>query len=770
MAALFAAGCGKKGDPMIPVTPLPLPVEFVMATLEGDAITVSWRLPLKYNTGDPFGLKDIDLMTVSRKIETPADNRWEFSQTSQGWTVAGKSFPVKLHQGVLRTASQQKNLFLVSPKGLPLKAEETRYIRLKLWAKNSARGYLAFTTKLDAKWDIDRDLTFYPAVYTSFETYRNAFELVKLKAFAIPPAQAENQADAAFEYLIDMKDVPAWQGEIDQIGVVLQNNDPENALVELGLDSFEPMGTLEPQASLYESPAWVFRDDAEGWQANAAATVFGAAGGVLYAQGTVPILLSSAPGQNLDAARIRQIRLSMQATAGDRAYLVLRRPQDKQFPALPRDAAEFSALTVLPFSLNDQADFQTYTIDVASMLKKAEPAAAEPTDKGDSPEKTTPAAAEQKELISQVALFFPAVSAQADRRILIDYVHVADAPVEPETLLPMLVQQDLPVIDEIEQQIRQTRRAQDPDYATPYEELPSQPEQDPTKPIKLAEISPKKPAPAVLEDGRFFLTDTGEFAVADAKEADAKEATVKVDPALRYDERYTYTIEILDRRQQKSAQAGTITVAMARTPTAPYYLQAEPDDGKIHLTWGRPFITADGKKIKTLGGYNIFRSLEAGQYPKKPLAQVSAAETTFTDSGLENDTTYYYTVQAVAQTTENAVVGNFSPEASATPVKKIVALKPPTGLVGVYNGAVANLFWNGAAAQNFAGFQIYRSETRTGEFQQLNPQPILQASYQDATVTAQKTYYYYVTASDQETPPNESRPSEMAVIETITVE
>jgi len=127
-------------------------------------------------------------------------------------------------------------------------------------------------------------------------------------------------------------------------------------------------------------------------------------------------------------------------------------------------------------------------------------------------------------------------------------------------------------------------------------------------------------------------------------------------------------------------------------------------------------------------------------------------------------------VQAVTQTTSTATVGNFSPEASATPVKQAVQPEAPTGLVGVYNGKVVNLFWNLARAKDFAGFQLYRSEDPAKTFRRLNAQPILQASYQDPNVDANKTYYYYVTSFDNEAPPNESRPSEMAVVETATFE
>ncbi len=738
---LLQMGCGRKGDPIIPVVPQPLPVQNVSARIDNNSIILSWALPSTYDTGKSLKLKDIKTVTVSRKTEIPAEPYWDFSQTSAGWTVAGKAFPLKWYKGVLRTASEQKNAFIISPKDLSIKAESMRYIRLKFWSKNSDRGYIAFITKDDTNWDTDLDLKFQPAVHTSFYSYQNVFNAVKLKSFQIPPVNTPLKEDSADEYIIDMGRVPSWKGEIKQVGIVLHNPDPEHALVELGLDSFEFTNTLEGRASIYESSPWLFLEDEEGWRSNHFGLVFGAVGGVLYAQGSESVALISSPGQNIKLDDVRQIQVRMKVTSGDEVYLVLLRTQGEQRSLFTGGIADFSSPNIVRVPLKDPTAFHTYTIKREEFTGKA-----------------SPDASWGKEPISQVAIFFPTLTGSANRHILIDYVHILESTGDPGTLLPFLIQKDISPVEEIEQQVRQKIRVNDPEFDVPYDDLPSKREQVYDKSIKLVEISPQNPGPVVIQDGIFSLTDTGEFSGDDARDA-----------PLNYGERYTYIIELSDRRNRKSVQSGSTTIEFTELPIAPYNFEAKPGDGEVRLTWGRPFLAVNGRKIKSLTGYNIFRSLEPEQYPGELIYRASPYETMVTDKNLANGITYYYRIQSVGTTTPDVEERTFSLEVSATPADTIPP-DVPTGLVGVYLGKTVNVFWNLIQTKDLVGFNIYRSEDPTEAFRRINPQPILQSSYRDMAVEPNKRYYYYVTAFDDAVPPNESQPSEVTVVETFTSE
>ena len=218
----ISIGCGKKSDPIVPVVPLPLPITKVSGRLSKDSVTLSWSPPTEYTTKKALELDDIKYFTILRQTEAPVANRWEFSETLEGWSNAGKTLPLKRHKGALRTASEYTYLIINSPENLDIEADENRYLRFTLWAKNSQQGYIAFITAQDTTWDTDFDHLFQPAVHTSYYSFHQAFKSAKVKPFRIIPSPT----DVAHEYVVDMQTLPTWTGTIQQLGIVLKNNQP----------------------------------------------------------------------------------------------------------------------------------------------------------------------------------------------------------------------------------------------------------------------------------------------------------------------------------------------------------------------------------------------------------------------------------------------------------------------------------------------------------------------------------------------------------------
>lgn len=722
-------GCGKKGDPIEPVIPLPLPVQGVAASVDAQGITLSWTPPTEYNTGKQLDPGDIKKFIVSRKTEAPVSKGWEFTATNEGWSAVGKTAPIKHHKGVLRTTSTQSKLFVRSQDALALSAEKNRYIRLKLWAKNTRQGYIAFITNSETSWDTDSSLEFYPAVHTSYYSYQNAFGALKLKSFPIN-SSALNMAQ---DYVIDMSTVPTWKGTIKQIGILLHNEQPEVTEVELGLDRVECVPTIEKQASSYQAPPWLFLEDTEGWTSlQAEQSLPGAYNGVLYAQGTMPIILLSAPGQTIKVDPSLQAQIRMHVTAGDTAYLWVQRSKDDKIPDFQKisDARSFTMPSdLIPIPLNKTSDFHIYTFNIGALVLTESISTA---------------------TISQIGLFFPKVEAPQKRHILIDYIDLSSSSAD----VAPWVQYALPTPVELEQWVQTRRIEQDPEFFIPYAELPEEKKALPVTSVKLAEISPKHPEPATVEEGKFFLKDTGNFLVED-------------NPApLDYEARYTYQIDVIDHKKRTSEQSSTLTVDFFRIPQNPQYLKATPGDEKITLTWERPVLTVDSYKIRQLNGYVLFRSLESGVFPQTPLTRVPANTTTFTDTKLSNGVTYYYAIQSTASTLTEIGSAELSAEVSAVPVDNI-APDAPEDVVGVYIGNVVKLYWSQKQPRDFGGFYVYRSETETTGYSKITMQPVLTASYQDETAEPRKRYYYRITAIDDETPPNESTPSDAAVVDTL---
>ena len=71
---LLAAGCGKKGDPVVPVIPKPQPVSEVKAHVDNRGVTLSWKIPTEYDTKAPLTLDDVRSFTIYRKTDMPVAN------------------------------------------------------------------------------------------------------------------------------------------------------------------------------------------------------------------------------------------------------------------------------------------------------------------------------------------------------------------------------------------------------------------------------------------------------------------------------------------------------------------------------------------------------------------------------------------------------------------------------------------------------------------------------------------------------------------------
>ncbi len=880
----FPSGCGKKGAPIVPVIPQPLAAQEFSARVTEDGIVLSWVPPVEYDSNKALDLTDIKTFTIFRKMEAPAKNHWDFSKTTQGWTAAGKTFPIRFHRGLLRAASEQNHLLILSQKDLAIAADDARYIRLKLWTNSSEQGFITFITEQNSSWDIDTEQRFEPAVHTSFYAYQQAFHSLKLQPFRIHPTSAYSIQ----EYLIDMRTVAAWKGTIKQVGVLLKNSDPGYSTVEIGLDSLEFSKTPEKKSSIYEAPPWIFLEDQEGWTSSQAqlrnkgpllpglnrqirplfrwicqsnvsnfwgssflcdppiGRRFGTAGGVLYAQGTDAIRLMSAPGQAIPLNTEAQLRIRMKVTAGNEAYVVFRTNTDDSWPTFDAIAAgdEDDEDSVKKVSLNTHESFFTYTIDLpvqvpsppSEALPEAKPVQSdvppgtglsEPAQSDVLPGTGTSQQVSTVTLLDQIGLVFPALDRNIRRHILIDCIELV-VPDESSSQIchSSQVQTTLPSLTVLDQQIRQNMRDTEPEIEIPYLELPDNSEKLLVQEITLAGISPKNPAPAEMENEQFVFVDTGQLLMEDAEELledDARQAT------LDYGMRYTYQLELTDRKGRKSPRSTPLTVEFTRIPTDPVNFKAVPGDRRITLTWDRPILTQDGQKIKSLAGYHIFRSLTPGVYAPPPIAQIPAQTIRFTDTSLTNGIKYYYTIRSIMPNAGSAFVrgdGAFDDKnylevkeisylfsamqkymryaflADILKVKRIfylfsVMLKhvgyviaantlydgdvsaipvdnsppdSPTGVVGVYLQDGIHLYWNQLQSPDFAGFNVYRSQTSDGEFTRMNTQPILNASYQDPHVEVNARYYYQVTTLDNASPPNESPASEIAVVETFTVE
>ncbi len=97
----------------------------------------------------------------------------------------------------------------------------------------------------------------------------------------------------------------------------------------------------------------------------------------------------------------------------------------------------------------------------------------------------------------------------------------------------------------------------------------------------------------------------------------------------------------------------------------------------------------------------------------------------------------------------------------ATVTISSTGIEPPANLDAESGLNSVKLFWKPSTGMHLAGYNVYRSESESGSFSQINTDPVTGDYYVDKSdLTPNQTYYYYLTAVD--TSGNESDPSNKA--------
>jgi fibronectin type 3 domain-containing protein len=207
----------------------------------------------------------------------------------------------------------------------------------------------------------------------------------------------------------------------------------------------------------------------------------------------------------------------------------------------------------------------------------------------------------------------------------------------------------------------------------------------------------------------------------------AQSGTSYTDSAVANGTKYFYVVSAYNSygSSPNSAEVNATPVA-PQPPAAPTGLVATPGNAQVALTW-----TASTGATS----YNVKRSMTSGG-PYTTLVP-SPTVTNFTDTGLTNNTKYFYVVSAANAGGEGAN----SAEVSATPLLSVPPA--PTGLTATAGNGQVALSWT--ASLGATSYNVKRSLTTGGPYNTAVASPT-QTNYTDATVTNGTPYYYVVTA------------------------
>jgi predicted small lipoprotein YifL len=226
--------------------------------------------------------------------------------------------------------------------------------------------------------------------------------------------------------------------------------------------------------------------------------------------------------------------------------------------------------------------------------------------------------------------------------------------------------------------------------------------------------------------------------------------------------RYVYVVTTEDNLGRSSSPSARLVVPLLPAPRPPGALRATPGNRQVSLTWEAPTELSDRSPVDGEVRYVVLRASGEGG----SLAAITPQpikETSFTDSGLENDHDYRYAVRSVRVDAAVNTTGEASAAVTVAPVN-VTPPSAPTGLVAIPTGGAVRLAWNPSPEPDVALYAVYRASEEGGEFMRIATTPAITTVYADRDARAGASYRYAVTAIDSARRPNESARSNVVSV------
>jgi hypothetical protein len=207
--------------------------------------------------------------------------------------------------------------------------------------------------------------------------------------------------------------------------------------------------------------------------------------------------------------------------------------------------------------------------------------------------------------------------------------------------------------------------------------------------------------------------------------------------------KYDYRIQARDHRNQIS-NFSIIISGMPQDiipPAAPSGLNVvSKTKDSITLKW-------NSNKENDLNGYSLFRSVTnyPSNYWGESIGTIPKGTQEFTDTGLDEEMTYYYVIKAFDEIPNYSLFSNVASDTTldGTPPK------PPNGLkISEQTLNSLTLSWEPNPEEDLVGYYISKSQSFTGNFTQINQKPITEIQYIDSGLEEGTIYYYKLKAVD----------------------
>ncbi|MDH3976798.1 MAG: Ig-like domain-containing protein, partial [Deltaproteobacteria bacterium] len=209
--------------------------------------------------------------------------------------------------------------------------------------------------------------------------------------------------------------------------------------------------------------------------------------------------------------------------------------------------------------------------------------------------------------------------------------------------------------------------------------------------------------PSTITTGSFIVVGSITGVVTGTVSYDAVTRVATFTPTVTYQSNETITGTILTTATDLAGNGlasnfvWTFTTTETIAPAVPTGLQAIAFNGSVGLSW-------NANTEPDMDGYNISRSITSGG-GFSVIDTVFAPLSSYTDTTVTNETTYYYYITAFDQLGNESTQ---SAEVSATPSAETAPV-PPVNLAGAAGNMQVTLTWDANTETDLDGYNVYVS-------------------------------------------------------------
>lgn len=215
---------------------------------------------------------------------------------------------------------------------------------------------------------------------------------------------------------------------------------------------------------------------------------------------------------------------------------------------------------------------------------------------------------------------------------------------------------------------------------------------------------------------------------------------------------YFYRIKTSMGWRFSESSSAAISFTWQAPLSPPTDLASTASDRLVALNWRPPAVDLGGEVLNEPLRYQIYRSVAGNKF--HPVGDLQV-EPSFEDRKVTNNVSYQYKVRASRLSGGSGAVSEII---TATPQDATPPM-PPEGLNAIRLAHGIRLSWNPSAADDLAGYQVFR---RPGD----DPEQRLKVigkilapltTFVDAPPEGVQVWYYSIKAFDRASPPNTSQ-------------